>query len=138
MIQNVFFLRRAVVNDVLLPFRQLPEGHVGAHAHLPADVGHQRPHQAVPGSHRALIDGQGIIRHQRIPVHRAHDSRPVTGTAGSLAVEGKLLRGGRIEFFTALRAGQLLSRRHQQRGRKIMSVRAPVACQPGKHQPQAV
>ena len=39
-IKNVLFLRRAVVDDVLLPRRQVAKRHVRAHAHLPADVSH--------------------------------------------------------------------------------------------------
>ena len=64
-IENVLFLRRTVEHDLLFLRGQVPEGHIGAHAHLPADVGHQRPHQAVPRGHGTLVDGQGIIRHQR-------------------------------------------------------------------------
>ena len=29
-----------------------PERHIGTHAHFPAHIGHQGPHEAIPGSHR--------------------------------------------------------------------------------------
>ena len=64
--------------------------------HRPADVGHQRPHQRVPRRHRALVDGQALVRNQRGAIHRAHDARAAAGAAGALAVEGQFLGGGRV------------------------------------------
>ena len=61
LVQDMLFLGGAMVDDVLLPLRQLSEGHVRPHAHRPADVRHEGPHQAVPGGHRALVDGQGFV-----------------------------------------------------------------------------
>ena len=40
-VENVLLLRRAMVDDVLFPLRQVAKRHVRAHAHLPADVRHQ-------------------------------------------------------------------------------------------------
>ena len=57
LVEDVLFDGGAVVDDLLFPACQVPERHVGAHPHLPADVHHQGPHQAVPGGHGALVDG---------------------------------------------------------------------------------
>ena len=134
----MLFLRRTAVDDLLFPVRQIPEGNVRADPHGPADIRHQRPHQRIPGRHRSLIDGQRLIRHQRGSVHRPHDSRSIAGAAGSLAVEGKLLRRGRVKSGAAHRAAKLLSGSHRQSWFQIMPVGAPVAGKPGKHQPETV
>ena len=44
MIEDVLLLRRAVEAYLPLLLCQLTERHVCAHAHLPAHVGHKRPH----------------------------------------------------------------------------------------------
>ena len=113
-IKNVLFLRRSVVDDVLLPRRQVAKRHVRAHAHLPADVRHQRPHEAVPRRHRALVNGERIIRHQRRHVHRADAARAAASGARPLRVEGQLLGARCVKVRAARRTGQLLSRGHQQ------------------------
>ena len=138
MVQDVLLHRRAVVDDLLLLRRQVPEGHVRPDAHGPAHVGHQGPHQAVPGGHRPLVDGQGVIRHQGGAVHRPHHTGAAAGAAGPLAVEGQLLRSRRVKARAAHRAHQLLPRRHRQGGRHVVPIGAAVAGQAGPHQPQAV
>ena len=127
-----FFYGRAVVDDVLFPLCQLAEGNIGAHAHLPADVRHQRPHQRVPGGDGAFVDGERFVRNQRGAVHRADDARAAAGAAGALAVEGQLLCGRRIKVRAAFRADQLLSGGDRQRRGQIMSVGAAMAGQAGK------
>ena len=52
--------------DVFFLGRQFPEGHVRPHPHLPADVRHQGPHEAIPGGHGTLVNGQGVVRHQGV------------------------------------------------------------------------
>ena len=46
-VEDMLLYRRAVVDDGFFRLCQLPEGHIGAHSHGPAHVGHQRPHQAL-------------------------------------------------------------------------------------------
>ena len=134
----MLFYRRAVVDDVFFRLCQLPEGHIGAHSHGPAHVGHQRPHQALPRSHSPLINGQGLVGHQGGAVHGADHAGAAAGTAGPLAVKGQLLRAGGVKLRPALRALQRLPRRHRQGGRHIVPVGAAVAGQPGVHQTQGV
>ena len=65
--------QRAEIKRTTDIFRgQIVEWHIRTHTHFTAHIGHQRPHQAVPRGHGTLVDGQGIIRHQRSGVHRAH------------------------------------------------------------------
>ena len=137
-VQDVLFHRRPVVDNVLFLLRQLPEGHVGAHAHLPAHVHHQRPHQGVPRGHGALLDGQGLVGHQGIQVHPPHNAGAPAGAASPLGVKGQLLRPRRVEGGAALRAGDGLFRRHRQGRGDGVPVGAAVAGQPGEHQPQGV
>ena len=117
---------------------QFPEGHDRPHAHFPANIRHQRPHQAVPRGHRPLVDGEGLVRHQSRQVHGVHHPRAAAFGAGPLGVEGQLLGRGGIEMRAAHGADQLLPRRHRQRGRQSMPVWAPMAGQPGIEEPQAV
>ena len=137
-VEDVLFYRRAVIDDGFFFLREFAEGHVRAHAHRPADVGHQRPHQRVPRRHRALVDGQALVRHQRGAIHRAHDARAAAGAAGALAVEGQFLSGGRVEMRSALRADQFLPGGNRQRRLQVVPVGAAVAGQPRIQQPQAV
>ena len=116
-VKNVLFLGRAVEHDVFFRFGQLPEGHIRAHAHLPADVRHQRPHQALPRGDGPLVDAEGIVRHQRGQIDRANGARAAALLAGALRVEGQLFGGGGVKVRTALRADQLFPGGHQQRGR---------------------
>ena len=137
-VEDMLFLCWTVVDDVLFLFGQVAERHIRPHAHLPADVCHQRPHQAVPRGHCAAVDGQRVVRHQRRHVHRPDAACAAALLAGPLRVESQLLRRRRIEMRTALRADQLLARRNSQRRRDVMPVRAAVACEAGVHEPQAV
>ena len=137
-IEDVLLLRRTIVHDVFFLLGQIPEGHVGAHAHFPADIGHQRPHQGVPGGDSPFVDCQRLVGHKGGAVHSADGACAVAGAAGSLAVEGKLLRRRCVEVDAALRTDQLLLRGDRQGGLVVVSVWAPVACKPGIHQAEAV
>ena len=131
-------LRRAVEDDLLLPRRQIPEGNIRPHAHVPGDVLHQGPHQALPRRNRPLVNGQGFVRHQAALIHRPHDPGPAAGGAGSVRVEGHGLGPGPVELFAA---GRALCRQHQGHihiRRAGMSVGAAVASEPREHQAQAV
>ena len=138
MIKNVLFLRRAMENDILFPVGQVAEGHIGAHAHLPADIHHQRPHQALPRGHGTFVDRKRIVRHKGALVHGHHHAGTAAGAAGTLAVKGKLFRRRGVKAGPAFGADQLLPGGHGQGGRKIMPVGAAVAGKAGIHQPQAV
>ena len=137
-VEDVLFDHRPVVDDLLFRVGQVLERHVGPHPHGPADVGHQGPHQAVPGGHRALVDGQGLIGHEGGAVHRAHRAGAAAGRAGPLAVEGQFLGRGREEMGPAFGADKLLPSGHRDGRRQIVPIGAPVAGQAGIHQPQAV
>ena len=125
-------------DDVPLLLRQFPKRHIGAHAHFPGNVLHQRPHQGLPGQHRALIDTQTLVRHKCRFVHRADDARAVAALAGALAVEGKLLSPRREEGLAAFGAPELPPGRNVQRRLQIVAVGAAVACKARIHQAQAV
>ena len=138
LIKNVFFLRRAVIDDFFLGVGQLVEGYIGAHAHGTADIGHQAPHQGIPGGDCAIVDAQRRVGYQRGQVHRAHGAGAIAGAAGPLAVECQFLGGGCAHRGPAGGANQRLSSRHSQAGRQVVTVGAAVGRQAGEHQPQAV
>ena len=137
-IEDVLLHRRTVVDDVLLLVGEFPEGHVGADPHAAAHVGHQGPHEGIPGGHGPLIDGEGVVWHQGGPVHGAHHAGAGADGTGPLAVEGQLLGGGGVKRLSAHRAGQGLPRRHRQGRLQIVAVGAAVAGQTGEHEPQGV
>ena len=134
----MLLLRRTVINDILLLLRQLAKRYIYAHAHLLADIRHQRPHQAVPWCNSALLDGKRFIRHQRADIYRADAACTAAGFAGTLRIEGQLLGRRRIKLRAALRAGQLLACGNQKRRLQIMSVRTAMAGKARIHKAQAV
>ena len=138
LVQDMLFLGGAMVDDVLLPVRQVPEGHVRPHAHRPADVRHERPHQAVPGGHRALVDGQGFVGDKGGFVDGPHRPRSAATPAGPLAVEGQLLGRGRVKTLAAGRARQLPLRRDGQGRLQAVAVGTHVVRKAGEHQADAV
>ena len=139
MIKNALFLRRAMENDILFPVGQVAEGHIGAHAHLPADIHHQRPHQALPRGHGTFVDRKRIVRHKGALVHGHHHAGTAAGAAGTLTVEGKFFSGKRAHAGTALRAEQRLFCRHGKAGfQPVAALRAGIAGKTGEHQAQTV
>ena len=134
----MLFLRRAVENDVSFPVGQFTERYIGAHAHGAADVGHERPHQAVPRRDGPVVNADALVRHKRGTVHGADLARAVAGAAGALAVEGQLLRRRRTHKCAAFRAINRLLGGDVQRWRHVMAVGAAVAGQAGEHEPQTV
>ena len=137
-VENVLFLRGAVVDDILFLLCQIPEGYIGTDAHGPADVCHQRPHKRVPWSNSALINGQRVVRYKRVSVYRAHDPGSVTGSTGTLTVKCQLLCRRSIEFHAAFRADQRPLCGNGKCGGQIVTVWASVAGQPGIHKTQDV
>ena len=125
-------------HDLAFLRRQLAERHVGPHAEFTCDVLHQRPHERLPRTHRALVDRQRLVRNQRGFVDHIHDARAVALPARALAVERQFLRARRKEFLAALGANQLLFRGDRQRRRVVMPVRAAVAGEAREHQSQAI
>ena len=133
----MLFLCRSVINDILLPLRQLAKRHIYAHAHLLADISHQRPHEAVPRCNSALLYGKRFIRHQCAYIYRADAACTAAGFAGPLRIEGQLLGRRRIKLLATLRAGQLLACSNQKRRLQIMSVGTAVARKTRIHEAQA-
>ena len=125
-------------NDVPFLWRKLRERHICAHAHFPADIRHQRPHQRIPRRHCALIDRKRFIRHKGRFIHCTHDARAAAGRAGALAVKREALRARRHKYFATDRTDKVLADGHVRRWIQIMSVRTTMAGQPREHQPQAV
>ena len=138
LVDDVLLHRGAVKDDVPLLLGEILEGHVGAHAHLPGDVLHQGPHQGLPGGHGALVDAEGFVRHQGSLVHGADDAGAVAALAGTLAVEGQLLRPGSVELLPADGAGEGPLRRHVHGRGNGMPVGAAMAGKTGVHEAQAV
>ena len=103
----MLFDSRPVIDDLLLLCSELPERDVSPYAHLAADIGHERPHEGVPGSDRPSVDGERLVRHQRRLVNLPHDAGAPAAPAGPAAVEGEILSGRRIEPRAALRADRL-------------------------------
>ena len=130
---------RSVEDDGALGRRQLAERHVGTHAHRPAHVGHERPHQAVPRSHGPFVDRLRFVGHERRTVYGHDRTRTAAPATCSAAVERELLGPGRIEPMAAVRADELLLGRDGQRRRMVMpAVRTAVRSQAREHKPQAV
>ena len=94
LVEDVLLDGRAVEDDVALLGRELAERHVGAHAHRAADLLHEVPHETAPGQHRAVVDRDGLVRHERGLVDRAHHARALAGGAGAAAVERQVLGAG--------------------------------------------
>ena len=126
-VEDMLLLRRAVINNILLPLRQLAERHIYAHTHLLAHIGHQRPHEAVPRRNSPLLNRERFIRHKCTDIHRADAACTAAGFAGPLRIKGQLLSRRRIKLRAANRAGQLLAGGNQKRRLQIMSIRAAMA-----------
>ena len=105
----MFFLGGTVIDDLFFFCGQITEWHIGAHAHLPTNIGHQRPHQAVPRGDRAAVNGQRIVRDKRIHIDRADGSGSAAGLARALRIEGKLFGRRRVKMHPAFGADKLLS-----------------------------
>ena len=116
-----------MVDDLAFFVCQLFEGHVGAHAHCAADVGHKREHECLPRCHGALVDGERFVGHERRFIHMAYEARAVACGAGALAVEGQFFGAGGIEVGAAFGADQLAFGGYVDRGREVMPVGATVA-----------
>ena len=82
-VQDVLLHRGAMEHDVALLGRELAERRVRAHAHGAADLLHKIPHERAPRQHRAVVDADGLVGHERRLVHRAHDARAAAGGAGA-------------------------------------------------------
>ena len=131
--------RRAVENDGALGGRQRAEWHVGTHAHRPAHVGHERPHQAVPRSHGPFVDRLRLVGHERRAVYGHDRARTAAPAARSAAVERQFLGPGRVEPMAAVRADEFLLGRDGQRRHMVMPAgRTAVRSQPREHQSQAI
>ena len=139
LIKDVLFDGRPIEYDVALLGRELAERHVGAHAHCAAHLLHEVPHERAPRQHRAVVDAFRFIRDQSRAVHFAHDAGSRAGRAGTGRVEGECFGTGRMEFFTALRAGDGQAGRHVERrfvARPAM--RAHVRAHAGEQESQTI
>ena len=101
-----------MIDNLFLLFRQIPEGHIRPYPHLPADISHQRPHETVPRSNSSIVNADRIIRHQRIQIYCADTSGTTTFRAGTLGIKRQFFRTGCMNSLSALRAENVLFRRH--------------------------
>ena len=90
LVENVFFDGGSVEDNVALLFGEFGERDIGADAHCAADVGHERPHERVPGGDGSVVDGERFIGNERRAVNRPHNPGPVAFRTGSLTVECEL------------------------------------------------
>ena len=137
-IVDMLFHHGAVEDNVLLLIRQVLVGHVCAHAHLPAYILHQGPHEGAPHRHGPLIDGQIFIGDQGGFVHCTDNPRTPTGGTGSPGIERQILRPRSVKFGPAYGTGDFLHGRHGQGRRAVVAVGTAVAGQTGEHQAQGV
>ena len=129
---------RTVIHDVFFMSGQVFKRHIRAHAHLPADIDHDGPHQGIPGRDSSILDGEGIIRDKGGAVNGSDDAGSITGAAGSLAVESQFLCGRGVEVCAALRTGEFQSGGNFQRGCVVVTVGAAVAGESRIHEPETV
>ena len=137
-IDDVLLLRGAVIDHFLLFVRQILEGYIGAHAHLAAHILHQCPHERAPDRHRAFVDGQILIGHQRALVNGLCHAGTAADPAGTAGIECEVLRARPVKMLAANRADDFLHGRHGKRRRRVVSVRTAVARESREHQTQAV
>ena len=134
----MFLFCRTIVDDILFSVSQITERNVSAHAHFPADISHQRPHQRIPRSNGAFIDGKRVVRYKGGAVYSPYHPGTVAGTACALTVERQLFSRRSVEMRAAVRAYQFLSGSYGEGGSQIVPVGTSVLCQSGEHQAQAV
>ncbi len=134
----MLFHHRTVIDDLFFLIGQVFEGNVGPDTHGAADVGHERPHQRVPGCHGALVDGKAFIRNKSAPVHRPYPSGPSAAPAGASRIEGEVLGSRAVEALSADRTDDLAHQRDLKRWRGVVSVRTAVGGEAGEHQAEAV
>ena len=113
-------------DDLLFFGREVPERHVGPHAHGAADVRHEGPHERVPGRDRPFVDREAFVGHESRAVDRAHDARAAAALAGASSVKRQFLGRGREEMRAALGTDEFLPRRDVRRGRDAVAVRTAV------------
>jgi hypothetical protein len=135
---DVALLRGPVEHDLALLRRQLVKGDVGAHAHLAANVLHERPHERAPHHHGTLVDGLGLVGHERGLVHHTHDPGAPAGGAGTVAVEGKVLRAATVELRPAGGTDDGTLQRHVHGGWAAVPVGAGVGAHAREEQAQPV
>ena len=134
----MFLFHRTVIDDVLFFLCQILERHVRTHAHRPADIGHQRPHQRVPRRHRSFVDAQVFVGHQRLHIDGAHDTGPAAALAGTGRIECQFFRTRTVKVLAAFRTDHLFHGRHRKGRLHIVAVGTAVRSQPGKHQAQGI
>ena len=138
LVYDILLHRRAAENDIPFLLRQLPEGHIRTDTHLPGNVLHERPHERLPRKDSAFINGQAFIGNQRGFIHRADQTGPAAGSAGTAGIEGQILCPGPVKMRAAHRTDDFLHKRHRHGGLHIVAVRTAVAPQPGKEEAQTV
>ena len=111
-IKDMLFHRRSMVDDIFFFLRQVFKGHVGADSHSPADVGHEGPHEAVPGSDGAVVDGERLIGDEGGHVNGADHACAAAVGAGALGIKGQFLCRRRRNMGAALGADEVFFRGH--------------------------
>ena len=137
-VENMFFDHRAVVDDLFLLICQVTERYICPHAHGPADIRHQRPHEGIPGSNSPVVNREALIRHQCVPVYCPYRSGSPAALAGALRIKRQLLRARSVKRLPAFRAYDFLHKRHLKSRFHVMAVRAAMGRKTRKHQAQTV
>ena len=138
-VKQMILFRWAMEHEVFFLVREVAERDIRADADMVArDVFHERPHEPLPRQDSALVNREGVVRHEFCFIDRPHDARPLARATGTAAVKCEVFRAGAIEMRTARRADELKVRCDVHRRRHPVPVRAAVAREAGEHEAQAV
>ena len=105
-IKDVLFLHRTIIDNLFFFLCQVLKRNICAHAHLPADIRHQRPHQRIPRCNGPLVNGFAFIRNERCPVNSSYHSCATAAFTSSGGIKSKIFCPRRIEMLSTLWADQ--------------------------------
>ena len=121
-VEDMLLFHGTIKDDLFFPLSQVFKRNIRPYTHGSANVCHQGPHQGIPGSDSAVINGDALIRNQGASVHCPDCACPSAAFAGSLRIERKFFRPGTVKAFAAFRAYDLLHQCHLKPGLHIVSI----------------